>query len=367
MRIQTVQRRRTVRNVVRRSTGPVFQYTDSGRISPVAKNFGQSRLAGIVAPMHDSSYEKMDAFVRVHLAPYRDKSLEILDFGAQVVGDQGLSYKGLFDADGWNYRGLDIAAGINVNIQVDNAYDWTEVPSDSVDLVISGQAFEHVEYFWASMFEIVRAIKPGGLAVIIAPSGGFEHRYPLDCWRFYRDGFVALAKYVGCDLIDAFTDWGNYDWEDSILVVRKPVTDQNGRDEFNRRSVLQRALLADVLPTIDELTTQWQATSDTAEPSILAGVTPGSLTGELEAQREARQGRESEIAAEQAAAAVANEVALSAAADNSAELEVLRAHVEALKNQPTGPMRYVHQGRAKVAGVVGPKGRAIYKKLRGRG
>tara|TARA_B110000459_G_scaffold189278_1_gene223246 strand:- start:498 stop:851 length:354 start_codon:yes stop_codon:yes gene_type:complete len=117
----------------------------------------------------------------------------------------------LFDADGWNYRRLDIAAGINVEIQVDNAYDWTEAPSDSVDLVISGQAFEHVEYFWASMFEIVRALKPVGLAVIIAPPGGFEHRYPLDCWRFYRDSFVALAKCVGCDLVDAFTDWGNYD------------------------------------------------------------------------------------------------------------------------------------------------------------
>ena len=108
--------------------------------------------------MHDSSYEKMEAFVRVHVAPYREQALEILDFGAQVVGDQGLSYKGLFDADRWHYRGLDIAAGINVDIQVDNAYDWTEVPSDSVDLVISGQAFEHVEYFWASMFEIVLSI-----------------------------------------------------------------------------------------------------------------------------------------------------------------------------------------------------------------
>ena len=338
----------------------LFQHTDSGRVLSVSKNFEEMAWPVTSQLMHDSSYEKMDAFVRVHLAPYRDQPLEILDFGAQVVGDQGLSYKGLFDADGWNYRGLDIAAGINVDIQVDNAYDWTEVPSDSVDLVISGQAFEHVEYFWASMFEIVRAIKPGGLAVIIAPSGGFEHRYPLDCWRFYRDGFVALAKYVGCDLVDAFTDWGNYDWEDSILVVRKPVSDQAGRDEFDRRSVLQRALLAEVLPTIDDLATQWQSTASQAEASVLAGVTLGALTTELEAQRGVRMGKEAEVAA-------ATEAALNATSDAANELEVLRSHVEALKNQPTGPMRYVHQGRAKVAAVVGPKGRAIYKKLRRRG
>ena len=338
----------------------LFQHTVSGRVLSVSKNFEEMAWAVTSHLMHDSSYEKMDAFVRVHLAPYRDQPLEILDFGAQVVGDQGLSYKGLFDANEWNYRGLDIAAGINVDIQVDNAYDWTEVASDSVDLVISGQAFEHVEYFWASMFEIVRAIKPGGLAVIIAPSGGFEHRYPLDCWRFYRDGFVALAKYVGCDLIDAFTDWGNYHWEDSILVVRKPVSDQAGRDEFDRRSVLQRALLADVLPTIDELTTQWQSTASQAEASVLASVTLGALTTELEAQRGVRMGKEAEVA-------VANEAALNAASDAANELEVQRARVEALKNQPTGPMHYVHQGRAKVAAVAGPKGRAIYKKLRRRG
>ena len=337
-----------------------FQHTGSGRVSSVPKNFEEMAWAVTSHLMHDSSYENIDAFVRVHLTPYWDQSLEILDFGAQVVGDQGLSYKGLFDADGWNYRGLDIAAGINVDIQVDNAYDWTEVPSDSVDLVISGQAFEHVEYFWASMFEIVRAIKPGGLAVIIAPSGGFEHRYPLDCWRFYRDGFVALARYVGCDLVDAFTDWGNYDWEDSILVVRKPVGDQAGRDKFDRRSLLQRALLADALPTIEDLTTQWQSSATQADASVLAGVTVGALTTELETQRSVRMGQEAEVA-------VANEAALNAATDMANEIELLRSHVDALENQPTGPMRYVHQGRAKIAGVAGPKGRAIYKKLRRRG
>ena len=173
--------------------------------------------------MHESSYEKMEAFVRVHLDAHRGHPLEILDFGSQVVDDQGVSYKALFDDPDWNYRGLDIEAGHNVDIVVENAYDWTEVPTDSVDLVVSGQALEHVEYFWASMYEIVRVLKPGGLAMLIAPSGGFEHRYPVDCWRFYRDGFVALADHVDCEIVDAFTDWGNLDWEDSILVARKPM------------------------------------------------------------------------------------------------------------------------------------------------
>lgn len=45
--------------------------------------------------------------------------------------------------------------------------------------------------------EISRVLKDEGMACIIAPSGGVEHRYPLNCWRFYPDGFKALAKYSG--------------------------------------------------------------------------------------------------------------------------------------------------------------------------
>lgn len=29
-----------------------------------------------------------------------------------------------------------------------NPYDWQEIETDSFDLVISGQAFEHIEFFW---------------------------------------------------------------------------------------------------------------------------------------------------------------------------------------------------------------------------
>ena len=33
-------------------------------------------------------------------------------------------------------------------------------------------------------------------ASAFAPSRGPEHRYPNDCWRFYPDGYRALAKYA---------------------------------------------------------------------------------------------------------------------------------------------------------------------------
>jgi SAM-dependent methyltransferase len=295
--------------------------------------------------MHDSSYEKMQAFVDVHLDALRTQPLDVLDFGSQMVDDQGLTYRTLFTEDAWTYRGLDIAAGHNVDVVVGDPYDWTEVASDSVDLVISGQALEHVEIFWASMFEVVRVLKPGGLAVIIAPAGGYEHRYPVDCWRFYADGFTALARHVGCEVVDVFTDWGNGDWEDSILVAQKPLWTRAERSTFVMRSSLQRAILqAEVdLATIE---TEAGGVADVT-PSPLRHVQRGALRVVLERSRDERMAREAAHAAAEAVRAEQEWAEAIAAAVSSAQ-----------------PER--RGGRALVAALAGSRGRAAYRRLRGR-
>jgi len=121
-------------------------------------------------------------------------------------------------------------AGKNVDIVLKNPYFWNEIKSKSKDIVISGQAFEHVEYFWILIDEITRVIKPGGLICIIAPSRGYEHRYPVDCWRFYPDAFRAMAKYAGLELVHVDTQWDNKGhteddsdaWGDTIAIMSRP-------------------------------------------------------------------------------------------------------------------------------------------------
>lgn len=226
--------------------------------------------------MHASSYRKMQLFVETYLADARALPLTILDFGSQQVNPVSLTYRTLLDQSPWTYVGLDIAEGHNVSVKVDDAYDWGEVASDSVDVVVSGQAFEHVEFFWASAFEIGRVLKPGGLLMLIAPSGGYEHRFPLDCWRYYTDGMRALTAYLRFELVDAFTDWGNEVWEDSVAVMRKPIVDLATTHEFAIRSAMQRALLAPgaVVPVVD-------APTEVPTPSALAVPRPGALTERL--------------------------------------------------------------------------------------
>ena len=98
--------------------------------------------------------------------------------------------------------GLDMTDGKNVDVVAKDPYKFP-LESNSFDLVISGQAFEHIEFPWLTIREIERVLKPGGFAIIIAPSSGAEHRYPNDCWRFYPDGMRALGKWAKLDCMEA--------------------------------------------------------------------------------------------------------------------------------------------------------------------
>jgi len=94
----------------------------------------------------------------------------------------------------------------------------------------SGQAFEHVEFFWLTIAGNSQSLKTGGLCCLIAPSGGPEHRYPVDCWRYFPDGFSALARFVSLEVLEVYSQNGTTGysdgsdmWQDTVLVCRKPV------------------------------------------------------------------------------------------------------------------------------------------------
>lgn len=178
--------------------------------------------------MHQSSLEKMGSFREQYLSSKEGERLHILDLGSMDING---SYRLLFENPGWTYQGIDMAAGQNVNIVLQSPYCWREIPSDCADVLISGQAFEHIEFFWITILEIARVLKPGGLCCLIAPSSGFQHRYPLDCWRFYPDGFSALTRFARLDLLEVSTQWDplphygddSNEWQDTVLICQKPV------------------------------------------------------------------------------------------------------------------------------------------------
>ncbi len=170
--------------------------------------------------MHKSSYQHMQRLVSAYLRP--DQEIHALDIGAVDVNG---SYRTLFDQPSWRYTGVDLDAGRGVDVVLESPYHLP-FASGSIDVIVSGQAFEHIEHFWMTWLEMQRVLRAGGLVFLIAPSRGPEHRYPQDCWRFYPDGYRALAKLGDFELIEVHTDWepdedpGSAPWGDTVGVFR---------------------------------------------------------------------------------------------------------------------------------------------------
>jgi len=169
--------------------------------------------------MHASSMENMRKCVSRYFlnSPLSTRStVSILDIGGRDVNG---SYADLFRGDQFDYKGVDIEEADGVSIVLEDPYKLP-VPDNSVDIVLSGQMLEHCEYFWLTFSEMIRVLKDDGILFLIAPSGGPIHKYPVDCYRFYPDAYLALAKYANCYAVDVWHD-NRGPWNDLVGVFSK--------------------------------------------------------------------------------------------------------------------------------------------------
>lgn len=173
--------------------------------------------------MHLESYTQLEGCVKTYLDDQHRTT--IVDVGSLDVNG---SYRPIFDHPQWRYIGLDVSAGKNVDIVLKDPYRFP-LAFHSADVVISGQAFEHIEFFWITWLEMIRILRPGGLAILVLPQNMAEHRYPVDCWRFFPDAMRAFEKYGGLVLeknyaytyrVDPSPEWLKF--SDTIGVFRKP-------------------------------------------------------------------------------------------------------------------------------------------------
>jgi len=161
-----------------------------------------------------------------------ERHYRVVDFGS-FLKTPGTSHRDLLAGRNCTILGVDIVSGNNVDIVMPKPYK-IPLASNSVDVVISGQVFEHIPFFFTSMLEIRRILRPGGLMFLTVPSRGHEHNV-YDCWRFYPDGIRAMAAFAALDVERATTDFppksGNrldYSrassyWGDTTGVFRKPT------------------------------------------------------------------------------------------------------------------------------------------------
>lgn len=103
------------------------------------------------------------------------------------------------------YVGVDMEEGKDVDV-VAMANDLP-YSNDEFDVVVTTEMLEHDPYFWQSVPEMARVLKPGGHFLLTTRGIGFPlHEYPSDYWRFTPAAIRHLVTGAGLEVIELKED-----------------------------------------------------------------------------------------------------------------------------------------------------------------
>jgi len=161
--------------------------------------------------MHPASYEFMKYFVEKYLD--KQKKTSIIDIGSMNIN--GI-YRPIFENnDNWEYVGMDIQSGPNVDIV------GFENIKDKYDVLISGQVMEHVKRPWEWLPSLKKYIKQNGLICIIVPHTLDEHKYPIDTYRYFPDGMIDLFEFSNINILEIKKNYADTMGIGKIVEVNK--------------------------------------------------------------------------------------------------------------------------------------------------
>jgi len=184
--------------------------------------------------MHDSALESFIEFKKIYLDNKQSKKIAITEIGSQAINS---SVKSSLN-EKYDYTGVDITAGENVDIVLKDPYKLP-FSDESIDAVISISVFEHTEFFWLTYLEILRILKPDGLFFLNVPSNSKFHRHSSDNWRFYPDSSIALEKWgiknnYNPKVLEHYTNLenGRDIWNDYVSIT---IKDKKFIDKYEKR------------------------------------------------------------------------------------------------------------------------------------
>ena len=184
--------------------------------------------------MHDSALESFIEFKKIYLDSKQSKKITITEIGSQAINS---SVKSSLN-EKYDYTGVDITAGENVDIVLKDPYKLP-FSDESIDAVISISTFEHTEFFWLTYLEILRILKPDGLFFLNVPSNSKFHRHSSDNWRFYPDSSIALEKWgiknnYNPKVLEHYTNLenGRDIWNDYVSIT---IKDKKFIDKYEKR------------------------------------------------------------------------------------------------------------------------------------
>ncbi len=158
----------------------------------------------------------------------------VLEVGSHGVPGE-LTLRDLFPLP-FDYTGVDNEPGYGVDVVLADPYQWSELLTESFDVVVSVQTFVDIPLFWITAAEIARVLSPGGLVCVVGRSDG-------NLYYFGPDGWETLCAYVGLDSLESYREQPNHRTvvrgagrSDSMMVARKPmITDGTEQRKFYDR------------------------------------------------------------------------------------------------------------------------------------
>ena len=141
---------------------------------------------------------------------YFKEDSSVLEIGPDKIPS---TYKKMvFRTKSWDT--LDIYSRDGLTYLEKDNYNF-EIQDNQYDIVLSGQVIEHVPYVWYWVKELARITN--NLLIIIGPISWKYHKAPVDCWRIYPDGMIALYDYAGVNVITS--KWESLDRKQSDVIT----------------------------------------------------------------------------------------------------------------------------------------------------
>jgi SAM-dependent methyltransferase len=142
-----------------------------------------------------------------------------------------------FTPRGWQYKGLDVVAGPNVDI-VGDAHELSRFfPEERFDAIMAFSVLEHLLMPWKFVVELNRVLNVGAVGLFTTHQCWPLHDEPWDFWRFSDRAWDALLnKETGFEILEASMG------EPAFVVAQRchQVTDFGRQSGFLASNVLFR-------------------------------------------------------------------------------------------------------------------------------
>ncbi|MBV6634139.1 MAG: class I SAM-dependent methyltransferase [Alphaproteobacteria bacterium] len=159
----------------------------SGELVIDTQDQQQHKITNPGQPQGDGTHQALETFINAMQA--QGKPGHLLEIGARARSSIARRH---FAPKDWQYTGLDIMEGPNVDVTGDAHSLSRHFRKNTFDAVMSFSVFEHLLMPWKVAIELSKVMKTGGIGLVMTHQTWPLHEQPWDFWRFSDQAWHAI-------------------------------------------------------------------------------------------------------------------------------------------------------------------------------